>query len=126
MLKKYKHNGEIEFVPVYFNSFTKTVINHRFRLEDSFQEILCMIDVCVTNGSGWSVESIESQHINISTYTPLAGSSYIDLPVELRSPRKEPINIKNKDQKCFYRVILDILIFQKNSQKELKKLTKNC
>ena len=40
LLKKYKHNGEIEFAPVYFNSFTKTVINHRFRLENSFQEIL--------------------------------------------------------------------------------------
>ena len=28
-------------------------------------------------------------------------SSYIDLPVELRSPRKGLINIKNKDEKCF-------------------------
>ena len=27
LLKKYKHNGEIEFAPVYFNSFTKTVKN---------------------------------------------------------------------------------------------------
>ena len=34
------------------------------------------------NGSGWNVESIESQYINIWTYKPLAGSSYIDLPVE--------------------------------------------
>ena len=42
LLKKYKLNGEIEFAPVYFNSVTKTVINHRFRLEDSFQEILYM------------------------------------------------------------------------------------
>ena len=25
----------------------------------------------------------------------------MDLPVELRSPRKRLINIKNKDQKCF-------------------------
>ena len=32
LLKKYKLNGEIEFPPVYFNSVTKTVINHRFRL----------------------------------------------------------------------------------------------
>ena len=42
LLKKYKHIGEIEFAPVYFNSFTKTVINHRFRLENSFQGILYM------------------------------------------------------------------------------------
>ena len=36
LLKKYKLNEEIEFAPVYFDSLTKTVINHRFRLESSF------------------------------------------------------------------------------------------
>ena len=101
LLKKYKLNGEIEFAPVYFNSVTKTVINHRFKLENSFQEILYMTDVWINNGSGWNVESIESQYINISTYRPLSGSFYMDLPVELKSPRKGLINIKNKDQKCF-------------------------
>ena len=60
-----------------------------------------MIDVWINNESGWNVESIESQYINISTYRPLAGRFYMDLSVELRSPRKVLINIKNKDQKCF-------------------------
>ena len=45
LLQKYKHNGEIEFTPVYFNSVTKTVTNHMFKLENSFEEILYMIDV---------------------------------------------------------------------------------
>ena len=45
LLKKYKRNGEIEFAPVYFNSLTKTVINHRFRLENYFQVFSYMIDV---------------------------------------------------------------------------------
>ena len=124
LLKKYKHNGEIEFAPVYFNSFTKTVINHRFRLENSFQEILYMIDVWINKGSGWIVESIESQYINISTYRPLSGSPYINLPVELKSPRKRLINIKNKDQKNFYGAMLGILILQKKIRKELKQPTK--
>ena len=83
-----------------------------------------MIDDWINNGSGWNVESIESQYINISTYRPLSGSSYVDLPVELRNPRKRLINIKNKDQKCFYGFMLEILILQKNIQKELKKLTR--
>ena len=60
-----------------------------------------MIHVWINNGSCWNVESIESQYINISTYRPLSGSFYMDLPVELRSPRKGLINIKNKDKKCF-------------------------
>ena len=77
------------------------MINHRFRLENSFQDVLYMIDIWINEGSGWIVESIEFQYINISTYRPLSGSSYMNLPVELRSPRKGLINIKNKDQKCF-------------------------
>ena len=39
MLKNYKPNGEIEFRLVYFNSTTKTVINHKFCLKNAFQEI---------------------------------------------------------------------------------------
>ena len=58
---------------------TKTVINHRFRLENSFQEILYMINVWINNGSGWNVES---------TYRPLSGRFYMNLSVELRSPKK--------------------------------------
>ena len=45
-------------------------------------------------GSGWIVESIESQSINSTTYKPLVGSPYIDLRTELCSPRKGLINIK--------------------------------
>ena len=48
-----------------------------------------MIDVYINKASGSIVESIESQYINISADRPLSGSSYINLPVELRS------------QKCF-------------------------
>ena len=101
MLKKYKLIREIEFRPVYFNSKTETIINHKFKLKSYFQEILYMIDIWINNGSGWNVESIECQYINISTYRPLAGSSYMDFTVELRSPKKGLINIQNKDQKCF-------------------------
>ena len=89
LLKKYKLDGEIEFRPNYFNSVTETVTNHRFKLESSFQEILYMIDNWINEGSGWIIEFIESQYINISTYRPLSGSSYIDLPVELKNKKKD-------------------------------------
>ena len=101
LLKKYRSNGEIEFAPVYFNSSTKTIINRRYKLDKSFQETLYRIDGWINRGSGWIIESIESQCINISTYRRLVGSSYIDLPIELKHPRKGLINIKNNDQKCF-------------------------
>ena len=63
--KKYKPNGETEFRPVYFNSTTKTLINQKFSLENTFQEILYMIDNWINERSGWIIELIESQYINI-------------------------------------------------------------
>ena len=76
---------EIEFRPVYFNATTKIVINHKFSLENAFQEILYRIDNWINEGSGWIVELIESQYINISTYRPLSKRSYVKLRAELRS-----------------------------------------
>ena len=63
-----------------------------------------MIDVWINNRSGWIIKLTESQYINISTYRPWSGSSYIDIPIELKSSRKGLINIKNKDNKYFFMV----------------------
>ena len=58
------------------------------------------IDNWINEESGWTVELIESQYINISTYRPFSGSSYVQLPAELKSSKKGLINIKNNDQIC--------------------------
>ena len=47
------------------------MINNKFGLDKSFQEILYRIHNWINEGSGWIVELIESQYINISTYGPL-------------------------------------------------------
>ena len=52
LLKKYKHNGKIEFRLVYFNSVTKTVTNHIFKLKKSFEDILYMIDRLILDMAG--------------------------------------------------------------------------
>ena len=100
-----------------------------FRLENAFQEILYKIDAWINEGSDWIIESIESQYINISTYKPLAGSSYIDLSIELRSPRKGLINIKNNDQKyvlwCHVRHINPLKIHPGRVTKIDKRLASN-
>ena len=67
----------------------------------SRQEILNVIDKWVSEGSGWVIDQIDSHYINVTTYKPLHGSSYIELPTELRNPKKGLINIKNKDDECF-------------------------
>ena len=42
--------------------------------------------------------------LSILNYRPLSGNSYMDLPVELRNPRKGLINITNKDKNMFFMV----------------------
>ena len=86
------------------------MINHKFSLKNAFQEILCSIDNWINEGSDWIVKLIKSQYINVSTYRPLSGSSYIKLTAELRSSNKELINIKILIKNIFYGVMLSILI----------------
>ena len=102
LLRKHKVNGGIEFASVYFNSTIKTVINFdEYDLDQSFQEILYRIDNWINKGSGWIIKSIEAEYVNISIFSPLSGSSYIELPNKLRNSMKGLINIKNNDTKCF-------------------------
>ena len=70
-------------------------------LNMSRQEILNTIDKWVSEGSGWVIDRIDNHYINVTLYKPLNGSSYIELPTELRNPKKGLINIKNKDDECF-------------------------
>ena len=59
LLKKYK-DSQTEFSPVFFffNSATTIVVNHKFDLEKTFQEILYSIERWVNEGSGWIIEEI--------------------------------------------------------------------
>ena len=85
LLSKIRSDGNIEYFPVYFNSPTKTVINSdKFGLDQSFQEILYRIDNWINKRSGWIIEEIHNQYLNVSAYNPLIGSTYIELPNELK------------------------------------------
>ena len=64
--------------------------SNEFGLDQSFQEILYRIDNRINQGSGWIVESIEGFYLNVSSYSPLIGSTCIELPDELKK-------IKEKD-----------------------------
>ena len=63
--------------------------------------MLYRIDNWSNEGSGWIIESIEAQYVNISIYSPLSGSTYIELPDKLKNPMKGLINITNNDNKYF-------------------------
>ena len=92
-----------EYAGVYLNYFVKIVINENFEpsIDKSFEEILYRLNNWINEGSGWIIELINSPYLNISTYIPLLGSSFIELPKELNNPKKGLINIRNNDNKCF-------------------------
>ena len=86
----------------FFNGKAKTITkvdDLEPELNMSRQEILNMIDKWVSEGLGWVIDRIDSHYINVTLYKPLNGSSYMELPTELR--KKGLINIKNKDDECF-------------------------
>ena len=89
---------------VFFNGKAKTITKANdieSELSMSRQEILNTIDKWVSEGSGWVIDRIDSHYINITLHKPLNGSSYIELPTELRNSKKVLINMKNKDEECF-------------------------
>ena len=98
--------GKSEFIykTAFFSGKAKTITKAseiESELSVSQQEILNTIDIWVSEGSGWTMDKIDSNYINTDVYQPLHGSSYIDLPDELKNSAKGLINIKNKDDECF-------------------------
>ena len=88
----------------FFNGKAKTITkvdDIEPELNMSRQEILNVIDKWVSEGSGWVIDRIDSHYLNVTLYKPLNGSSYIELPTELRNSKKGLINMKNKDKECF-------------------------
>ena len=51
---------------MYFNSTTKTVINSKYDTDKSFQEILYRIGDWINEESGWVIESMNGEYVNIS------------------------------------------------------------
>ena len=86
----------------YFNSKTDLIINEteiKLAIHASQQQILNKIAQWISEGSGWTIQSIENHYINIVNYKPLKGSSYINLPQELKN--RGLINLQNEDNECF-------------------------
>ena len=88
----------------YFNSQPQTITNDtqiELALSLSKQAILNKIAVWISEGSGWTIQSVENHNINVVKYEPMKGSSYMKLPTELRNSAKGLINMKNEDNECF-------------------------
>ncbi|KAL0809898.1 hypothetical protein ABMA28_002311 [Loxostege sticticalis] len=77
-------------------------------LENVSQVICKKIDEFQEKGSGWSLLDILYIETNINKYSPLGGSSYIDLPKKIRA-KKACINVRNSDEYCFAWTVMSAL-----------------
>ena len=73
----------------------------KFVLDQSFQEILYRIDNWINERSAYIIEEIHNQYLNVSSYSPLIGNTFTELPNELKYSKKGLINIQNDDKKRF-------------------------
>ena len=102
-LSKRSENGVIYREP-YFNAGPYTVTNSddiEEAIDNAIERILELIAGWLSEGSGWIFELSLLHNINIVSYFPLKGKSYIKLPEELRNPNKTLVNLKNEDNRCF-------------------------
>lgn len=82
------------------------------------------IDDVQLRGSGFALTEIIELNIQLSSFDPCSGSSYIPLPQYLQS-KHAIINVKNNDDQCFkYAVLSAIFPVQKDGQR-VSKYTKH-
>ena len=120
-------NDKTVYKTAYFNSKPQIIINNTEipeSLQLSKQKILNMIAQWISEGSGWTIESVDNHYLNIVQYQPMKGSSYIELPQELRNGKKGLINMKNKDNECFRWCHIRYLNPQDKNPQRIKKSDK--
>ena len=125
----FKKNSKNEIITktAYFNSKPKTIINKTQiteELQSSKHEILNITAQWISEGSGWTIESVDNHYLNIVQYEPMKGSSYIELPEELKHHLKGLINLKNKDNECFRWCHIRYLNPQDKNPQRIKKSDK--
>ena len=97
-----------------FHSIGQKIITEATDPHEIFKEMMDEIEEEVqkvehAEGSGWVFVEVENLTLHIDKWNPINGSSYIDLPKELKN-KKALINMKNEDNnKCFLWCVLRAL-----------------
>ncbi|KAL4118889.1 hypothetical protein QTP88_011771 [Uroleucon formosanum] len=84
---------------IYMDTKIETIV------EESFMKLLAEEDAYVSRGSGFTLQSIDGLLLAVYKYTPMSGSSYIQLPKFIMN-KHAIINPRNIDQQCFKWAIL--------------------
>ena len=96
-----------------FHSKGKKKITEATDIFEVYREMIDEIEEKVqemehVEGSGWQFVEIINLTLHVDIWDPVKGSSYIDLPKELKN-KNAIINMKNEDNKCFLWCVLRAL-----------------
>jgi len=93
-------------------------------IERAFIKLLKEEEEYKSRGSGFTLESVDGLLLSIYKYTPIGGSSYIELPAYI-DRKRATINPQNTDQECFKWAILAKHVAENLSDKYKYCVSKN-
>ncbi|XP_022161019.1 uncharacterized protein LOC111027104 [Myzus persicae] len=70
------------------------------KIGQTFTTLLEQEEVYLSRGSGFILETVDGVILTVYRYTPMVGSSYVQLPIMIEN-KKGTINPQNNDPKCF-------------------------
>jgi hypothetical protein len=97
--------GKTQKDSVHFKSKSGTLTNHEdIEATATFnhQIILQRIEAFQNLGSNWRILNIEAHYLNAALYKPLKGSSYMELPEDIRNPKSGLLNMKNGEDTMYF------------------------
>ena len=109
-----------EYMTSYFHTKQEVAFSHT-NITTLYQklsdDIIEREETFEAEGSGWVMHRVLNITLTITSFSPLRGSSYIDLPTPIKN-KQVCINVKNEDQKCLRWAIKSYLFpIHKNSDR---------
>ena len=116
IIRPYEFHSKIEV------NLEGTDENELYNMLDTIEEKIQKLEHA--EGTGWRLHSVINLELHTVEWVPLRGSSYIELPKELKD-KKAIINMKNEDNRCFIWCVLRALYPVKWDKNSIDKTLKS-
>ena len=103
-LEKPVVDQETEYITIYSNTNFVNVDVEGIddeQFHDMVDKVISTIHQFASHGSGWRVNQIEALKVKFAKFSPIRGSSFIEIPKGLKKHKRFLLNITNDNDKCF-------------------------
>ena len=102
-LQRISTDGDVQLASPYLHSRPAVVLygtDLDAEIENAYARLTDFLECFQENGSGFTLSRVASCVVNVVTFDNIGGSSFIELPLHVKSKRA-CVNIKNEDSNCF-------------------------